>query len=173
MLRFEEVFGFEFGKKTKTKRYPDRATSDFLMQFTTPNNSEEDVRFSLDLMIMLMGEITMTVMSELGEVMFSKIFNANNRGALTMFVNKTGIDPKAGDPSGHPGIPSRPARNTWLKPNKTYTLHVHRDTHSDKQPIGIIYSGNDDNQIDYGIVTGDDEVEVSIAGVQGIWIPID
>lgn len=172
-MNFRELYGFEFGEKRKAKAYPDRTTSDFRFDFKTPNHSEEDVRFFLDLMSMFMGVITFTVLDEKG-ILFSRTFDANHRGSLSMFVNKDGVDPKAGRPTGHPGIAPPEPRNTWLEPNKTYTLHVHRDKHSDRQPIGVYYYGNDANQVDYGpdIEIPEDGIEMTLGPLKGVFIEI-
>lgn len=143
MQVFEDLYGFKFGKKIKATVYPDRKSSDFSFEFTTPNNSEEDVRFFLDLPYFMMGNITLTVFDG-DEALFS-----DNR-SLSMFVNQDGIDHKPPF-KNHYGKVSEP-RTTWLKPNHTYKLHVYRAQHDDNQPIGVGYFGTDANQVEYAPV---------------------
>jgi len=150
MQTFKELYGFDFGTKAKLKARPNGPFT-----FTTPNHSEEDVRFFLDLFSMLMGVIVVDIFNEDGSLRFTKTFDSENRGHLTMFVNQDGVDPKAGRPTGHPGIAPAEPRDAWLEPNTTYTCDPHRPGGpSERQPIGLIYSGTDDNEVDYAVDSG-------------------
>lgn len=163
-FNFEELFGFEFGTKTKEKVTPTREESDYLIHFKTPNHSEEDVRFFLDTVLWrLMGDVTLTILDAEDD----NRFMFSDKRSLSMFVNKDGVDPKAGRASGHPWIPTK-TRTTHLLPNHNYTLSVYRPRHDDRQPLGISYYGDDKNQVDYGIEPEDDGIEVTIAGTDYI-----
>jgi len=155
MKTFEELYGFEFGKRIMAKVYPDRESSDFSFEFTTPNNSEEDVRFFLNSTLWrLAGNIELSVWD--GD---EKLFSDNR--SLSMFVNKDGVDPKPARGS-HLGEASAP-RTTHLLPNKTYKLHVYRERHADNQPIGITYYGTDKNEVQYESM---EEAFLTIGGVE-------
>jgi hypothetical protein len=143
---FESVFDMEFGAKAKKSEFPTRESSDYLIGFRTPNHSEENVGFFFNVALQgMMGNTLLTVLDAEDDMkaMFS------HKRALSMFVNRDGVDPKAGKPSGHPWIPTK-VRDTWLLPDHEYVLHVYRTRHDDRQPLGISYYGDDKNQVDYG-----------------------
>ncbi len=154
MKTFEELYGFKFGKRIMAKVYPDRESSDFSFEFTTPNNSEEDVRFFLNSTLWrLAGNIELSVWD--GD---EKLFSDNR--SLSMFVNKDGVDPK---PIRTSHLGTTKPRTTHLLPNKTYKLHVYRERHADNQPIGITYYGTDKNEVQYESM---EEAFLTIGGVE-------
>ena len=163
--KFTDVFGCEFGDRKAVKKTPDRTSSDYFIEFTTPNNSEEDVRFYVG-GFPFVTNVDLAVYD--GEV---KLYENAGPGHLTMFVNKSGNDPKP-PVANHLNKDPQP-RTTHLLPNHTYKLHVKRVRHDDRQPIGIYYYGNDKNQVSYADLPVDldpsEGISLDIGGVKGIW----
>lgn len=164
---FEDVFPCKFGDRAKVGRYIDRTTSDYWIDFDTPAHSEEDVRFFISTMARLFGGgIELTIHDRAtNEALYSTKFMFNG------FVNKDGVDPKTGRPSGHPHIEGAKAREGHLLPSHGYSLHVFRKMHNDSQPIEIFYYGTDDNQVEYVLETEYEPVEMTLAGVKGMFVP--
>ena len=163
--KFEDVYGVPFGTRGKISEYPDRDNNEFEIEFTTPNNSEEDVRFEVGMMtyVYFKDQLELQILDG-GDVLYE-----SNR-AFSMFVNKDGVDPKAGKPTGHPGIAPPDARDTHLLPNHTYKLRVSRSFGaSANNPISITYYATDDNQIDYG--SDIEGVPMTFNGVTGMFVP--
>lgn len=164
MMKFEEVYGFEFGKRGNVTAYPDRTTSDFEIEFTTPNHDESDVRFLFSVMAFIFDK---NMLLQCMDADRNILYESNRQ--LSFFINSTGIDPKAGLPTAHPGIDPPAARETWLKNNTTYILRVYRARHSDNQPMALVYQSLDvdlPNEIPV-----DKSLDIAINGVDGIWVP--
>ena len=162
MQTFKQLYGFEFGTKAKKKARPEEPFT-----FTTPNHSEEDVKFFLDLYIIFMGTIIVDIYNPDGSLRFTKVYNSKNRGHLSMFVAKENVDPKAGSVDHLNQEPAK-ARDTWLEPNTTYTCDAYRPNgKSERQPIGLLYSGTDDNEVEYGV----EDAVLILAGVEYDLVP--
>lgn len=159
---FEDLYGLEFGKQDNMVIRPDPDNNEFLMNFTTPNHTEDSVSLGIGMeaFIFFRNIIRMEIWD--GDEL---LYKSNRR--FHFFVNATGKDPYADKDSGHPLLPYK-ARETWLKPNRTYTLKVYRTVGpSPKNPIGIHYVATDGNEKD--IAT--QGVPMTFNGVAGHFVP--
>lgn len=163
---FVDVFGVPFGHRGKITEYPDRDHNEFEIDFITPSNSEEDVRFGISTMafVFFKDQLIMEILDG------DKVLYTSNR-SFSMFVNLDGIDPKAGRPTGHPNMPPLKGREGHLLPSHKYTLRVHRTFGpTDKNPISIIYSGTDMNEVEFD-TEYTESVPMTFAGVDGFFVP--
>jgi hypothetical protein len=162
-LKFKDVYGVDFGVRGNITKYPDRTISEFDIIFTTPNHDESDVRFMFPMMAFIMNKNMILQILDGDQILYQ-----SNR-SLSMFVNDSGVDPKAGKPSGHKYITIKP-RETWLKKNHTYTLRVVRPQgHDDRQPMAVVYQSLDVDVPE--VETVDKTLEITIAGQRGVWVP--
>ena len=158
--KFEEVFGCNFGDKRKESGSPAPEANTYDVAFKTPSNSEDDVRFSISTMLFVHDKnIKLSVLKD-GHELFS-----DNR-SLSMFVNKTGIDPKplkVRDDT-HGGQEYEVNRTTHLFPNSLYTFRIYANK---RNRLTSYYSGLDTkDEIEYG-------VPVVHEGEAGLWFPKD
>lgn len=164
-LKFEDVYGVKFGVRANMTKYPDRTTSEFDIEFTTPNHDESDVRFTLPLMAFVMNKLMIMQIMDGEDVLYQ-----TNR-SFSMFINDSGEDPKAGAASGHKYITIKP-RDTWLKKNHKYKLRVVRPQgHDDRMPIGMTYQSLDVDAPEPVEVEAEKTLDITIAGQAGVWIP--
>ena len=160
-LAFKDVFGVDFGDRKNVTTYPDRSSSKIDIVFTTPSNSEDDVRFSISTMAFVMDKNIRLMIIHAGHTLYE-----DNR-SLSMFVNKTGIDPKAGRPTGNPDW-DRKIRDTHLLPNTEYTFRLWREHHKPNNPLSVTYAGLvTKDEVEYGTPMKNEE------GEDGMWFPLE
>lgn len=159
---FKELFGFEFGERRNVTVYPKDAGNEFMIMFKTPSHSEEDVRLSLPTMAFVFNQNIL-----LETVMDNKVLYTDNR-SFSYFVNKDGVDPKFGRPSGHPFVDIK-IRDTHLEPNTWYGFHYKRAGSASaaaRNPAAIQYFGTDKNEVAFS-----DSVPMTFGGITGFFVP--
>ena len=163
-FKFEELFGFEFGARKNTYKYPDRDAGEFEITFKTPTHSEDSCRFFFSQTAIAFGGDLMIQCFDGENLLYS------DSEQLDFFVNLDGVDPRTGTATGHPRIGPR-IRDTHLLPGREYRLIVRRlSGHNSRQPIGIRYYGTDKNEVEYGSKAA---VPAMYNGVYGVFVPND
>ena len=91
-----------------------------------------------------------------------------------LYLSQDGTDPNAGKPFGRNGRTIAARENAALKPNTDYywTLEVTAQGHSSWVPkIAATYSGTDTPE-DYEVFpTFEGGIDMTIEGVEGMWVP--
>lgn len=144
-VKFEDVYGVEFGAASNLMKYPDPDNNEFEMEINTPNHSEEDVRIAISTMSSVFFRDKMKLELWDGDLLLYE----SNRG-FSFFINKSGIDPWSEKGTGDNRRPRIP-RETHLEPAHKYRLRGYRTFGAtDKNPIDLIHISNDKNEVKYG-----------------------
>ena len=157
-FKFEDVYDCSFGDQKSAKASPAVDANSYDIDFITPSNSEDDVRFSISTMLFVMDKnIRLSILHDGVELYH------DNR-SLSMFVNQSGVDPKplkVRDDT-HGGQEYEVNRTTHLLPNTWYTYRIwaSRRTH-----LTTYYTGlPTEDEIQYGVPKMHE-------GQPGYWFP--
>ena len=162
---FTDLFDFAWGdRENKTANITDLPEGDreFGVRFTTPNNSEEDVRMGIPMMAFVMNKNTELELRRHDKVMYS-----DENSNFSFFVNHDGKDPKPTQLRDNttPEVQFID-RETHLFPNTEY-VYVQRNTTTNNQPA-VVYQSSawDDESVIYG------GTPHTLDGVDGIWFSL-
>ncbi len=174
MFEFKDVFGVEAGERAN-RRYSVKSNR-IEINMMTPNHLEEEIRVGFFGMnyLFLRGSDKQTRVEVWEE---DTLLYSDNR-MLSLFVNDVNEDPRAGrvmpgvSPGG--GQVKLLGRETWLKPNRMYTLvfwtSVPAEVH-ERQPFTIHYLGKDThNEVEF-IPVVDRAVPMTFGEVSGYFVP--
>ena len=144
-FKFKDVYDCDFGDRISAKALPAPDANTYDIEFVTPSNSEDDVRFSISTMLFVHDKnIKLSILHDGLELYTS------NR-LITMFVNQTGIDPKplkVRDET-HDGAEYEVNRTTHLYPNTKYIFRIWA---SRRNKLTTYYSGlATEDEIQYGV----------------------
>ena len=159
-FQFEDVYDCSFGDQQKSWANPAPDSNTYDVDFVTPSNSEDDVRFNISTMLFVHDKnIRLSILHDGVELYH------DNR-SLSMFVNRTGIDPKPLKvrDGTHGGAEYEVARTTHLLPNKKYTFRIWA---SRRTNLTTYYTGlATEDEIQYG-------TPMQYDGIDGYWFPKD
>ena len=170
-ITFEEFSGgLEFGQDAhnvdggQKQRYFKYPAEPLKVVFRTPNHSEQSC------VCMNVNDGFVPVMTRISlEHESGRLYS--NTWRLDFFVNDTGVDPLASNPTGDARYNVKRGRY-WLRPDTMYALVLEPPFNSPETTLSMKYLGSDINEVEYAPVAEDgDPKEFTFDGVDYLAFP--